>query len=154
MHSQHPEPPVAEQGLPCVYRMEERTRHAVNLLLVALAGLFLFLNVLPLAQGGSLGGLVLVDLAMAALLVWVGSSTNKRVILHRDAIEVAGWFYSRKLSFAEIRGRQTTANARLPGYAYIFVPSDNSKRKIVLPRYLCTDQIFRDWIKTIPKVPR
>lgn len=152
------EPSGAGQGFPRVYRVDERTRHAINFLLVALGGLFPSLTVLYLAgvlrHRGSLGGLLWVDLIIVGLVVWLASGYNKRVILHRDAIEVAGWFYSRKLGFAEIRGRQTTANSRLPGYAYMIVPSDISKRKLVLPRYLHTDQIFRDWIKTVPKVPR
>jgi hypothetical protein len=91
---------------------------------------------------------------VVGLVLLLGSGYNKRAILHEDSIEVAGWFYRRKLNFTDIRGHQTTANSRLPGYAYMLVPSDHSKRTLVLPRYLHTDQFFRDWIKTIPKVPR
>ncbi len=150
---------AGEQGFPRTYRVDARTRQAVNFLLVALAGLFLFFTVLQLARVGSrrssLGDLIFVDGTIAAILVWLGSGYNKRVILHEDAVEVAGWFYSRRLNFAEIRGRQTSGSSRFPsGYAYIFVPFDEGKRKLVLPPYLHTDQIFRDWIKTIPKIRR
>jgi hypothetical protein len=90
------EPSGAGQGFPRVYRVDERTRHAVNFLLVALGGLFLSLTVLYLAgvlrHRGSLGGLLWVDLTTVGPVVWLGSGYNKRVILHRDAIEVAGWF--------------------------------------------------------------
>jgi hypothetical protein len=153
------EQPPTDQCFPRIYRVDARTRRAVNALSIALAGFVLFLTVLQLAwhasRRTSLGDLIFVDLAVGAALAWLGSSNNKRVILHRDGIEVAGWFYSRKLRFAEIRGRQTTGSSRLPfGYAHIFVPSDSRKRKLALPLYLHTDQIFRDWIKTVPKVPR
>jgi hypothetical protein len=148
----------AHQGFPRVYRVAERTRHAVNFLLVAIGALFLSLTVLYMAEilphRGSLGGLLWIDLLVVGLVLLLGSGYNKRAILHEDSIEVAGCFYSRKLNFTDIRGRQTTANSRLPGYAYMLVPSDHSKRTLVLPRYLDTDQFFRDWIKTIPKVPR
>jgi hypothetical protein len=39
----------AHQGFPRVYRVDERTRHAVNFLLVAIGALFLSLTVLYLA---------------------------------------------------------------------------------------------------------
>jgi hypothetical protein len=155
----HADPNVAEQGFPRTYQVDERTRHAVNFLLIALTGIFVFFTISQLAGIGprrnSLGDLIFMDLTMAGIVLWLGSGYNRRVILHPDAIEVSGWFYSRKLKFAEIRGRQTTGNSRLPyGYAYIFVPSDTGKRKLALPPALRTDQIFRDWIKTIPKVPQ
>lgn len=148
---------AAEQGLPRIYRVDARTRHALNFLLVALTGLLLFFTVLQLTQLGSrssLGDLAVVDGVFAAMLLWLGSGNNKRDILHGDAIEVAGWFYSRKLNFAEIRGRQTSAGSRIPGYGYIFLPSDESKRRLALPPFLHTDQVFRDWLKTIPKIKR
>ena len=155
----HAESNVAEQRFPRTYQVDERTRNVVNFLLIALTGLFVFFMISQLAGIGSRrnspSGLIFTDLTMAGIVLWLGSGYNKRVILHPDAIEVSGWFYSRKLKFAEIRGRQTTANSRLPyPYAYVFVPSDHSKRKLALPPALRTDQIFRDWIKTIPKVPR
>jgi hypothetical protein len=142
-----------------IYRVHVRTRRIVNTLLLVLVSFFLFPTVRQIVgigpHSGHLSDLVFFDLIFAALVAWLGSSCNKRVILHQDSIEVAGWFYSRKLSFSEIRGRQTTANSRLPyGYAYVFVPTDSSKRKLILPPNLHTDQFFRDWIKTIPKVPR
>ena len=144
---------------PSTYRMDGRTRRMVNTLLLVLACSVLFINVMDVARlrhlSGHLGNLVFVDVAFGGLLAFLGSGYNKRVILHQDAIEVAGWFYSRKLNFAEIRGRQTTANSRLPyGYAYVFMPTDNSKRKLALPPFLHMDQFFRDWIKTISKVVR
>jgi len=97
--------------------------------------------------------LILVDLGVVLIWVWLASSYEKRAILHRDAIEVAGWFYSRKLNFAEIRGRRGSGGSRGAfGYAYIFVPLDRRKRQLSLPPSLRTDQIFRDWIRTIPKI--
>ena len=150
---------AAERVFPRIYRVDERTRHAVNFFCVALMGLFLSLTgvyttgLLP--YRGSLGDLFWVDLIVAGLVLLLGSFYNKKAILYEDSIEVAGWFYSRSLKFKEIRGRQTSANSRLPyGYAYILIPSDQSKRKLALPHYLRADQFFRDWIKAIPKVPR
>ncbi|SRR5579871_2388119 len=148
----------AHQAFPRVYRVDERTRHTVNFLLVAIAALFLSLTVLYWAEilphRGSLGGLLWIDLMVVGLVLLLGSGYNKRAILNEDSIEVAGWFYRRKLNFTDIRGRQTTANSRLPGYAHTLLPSDQSKRTLVLPIYLHTDQFFRDWIRTIPKIPR
>lgn len=151
--------PVNETSFPRVYRTDARTRQILNFFCVALAGLFACLTVLYLSGvlsfRGSLSGLFWMDLAIAALVLFLESGYNRRAILDRDSIEVVGWFYSRKLKFTEIRGRQTTANPRLPyGYAYILVPSDPSNRKLVLPHYLRTDPFFRDWIKAIPKIPR
>jgi len=153
------EQPTTEQRFPRSYRVDARARCLVNALLLAFTALFLYLTVRDLARvdldGTSIGKLIVVDLAVALFATWLGSAYNKRVILHKDAVEVAGWLRSRKLSFAEIRGRQTSANSRLPlGYAHIFVPSDKSKRELVLPPFLQTDQIFRDWIRTIPKIRR
>jgi len=149
---------ATEDGFPRIYRVDVRGRRVINMVLFVFAGFLLFftvLRVLGFPRKGPVRDLIVVDFVVAALVAWLGSSYNKRVILHRNAIEVAGWFYSRKLPFAEIRGRQTTGNSRLAfGYAYIFVPSDNRKRKLALPPSLHTDQFFRDWIKTIPKVPR
>lgn len=154
-----PKASAADQGNSRVYRVDERTRRAVNFFLVAVGGLFLSVTILYFAgvlrHRGSLGGLLWTDVMIVALVLFLGSGYNKRAVLHQDSIEVAGWFYSRTLNFTEIRGRQTTANSRLPyGYGYILIPSDHRKRKLVLPHYLHTDQFFRDWIKTVPKVPR
>ena len=155
----HPDPTIGENGLTHIYRVDERTRRAVNFFLVAIGALPFSMSVLYWGQllphRGSLGGLLCIDLFFGGLVIFLGSAYSKRVILREDSIEVAGWFYSRELTFAEIRGRQTTASARLPyGYGYIFVPTDNNKRKLALPSLLRTDQFFRDWIKTIPKIPR
>jgi hypothetical protein len=153
-------PRLAEQGSRHVYRVKEPTRHAVNFFIVAVGGLFLSLTVLYLTRvlpyRGSLGGLLGADLIFAGIALFLGSGYNKRVILHADAIEVEGWFRSRKLSFADIRGRQTNASSMgAYGYAHIFVPRDDRKRKLAVPgSILRTDQFFRDWIKTIPKIPR
>jgi hypothetical protein len=143
---------------PHIYRTDERTRHTVNFFLFALSGLFFSLTVLyatgVLHFRGSISGMLWVDLMMGMIVLFLGSGYNKRAILYEDSIEVAGWFYSRKLNFAEIRGRQTIANRGIySGYAFMLVPSDNGIRKLVLPPYLHTDQFFRDWIKEIPIVP-
>jgi hypothetical protein len=149
---------AAEEGFPRVYRVDERTRKAVNFFTVAVGGLFLAVTALTLTgvlpHRGSLGGLFFTDLTIISILVTLGSFYNKRAILHRDSVEVAGWFYSRKLECTGIRGRQTSANSRLPyAYSYILVPSDPRERKLVLPHYLHTDEFFRNWIKRIPKIP-
>ena len=150
--------PADEQGFPRTYCVDARTRHAINFLLFALAGLFLSFPVLILtrasSQSVSLRSIFLLLLCGALLLAWLGSVYNKRVILHRDAIEVTGWFYNRKLNFAEIHGRRGAGGMAGIAYAYIFVPLDKSKRQLVLPPFLHTDQVFRDWIKTIPRIPR
>jgi hypothetical protein len=149
-----------EYEFPHTYRTDTRTRHIVNFLIAALAGLIPFLDVLHwtqvLPQRGSLSADFLAELVtVAALVLPLGSMYNKRVVLHEDSIEVIGWFYSRKLSFAEIRGRQTTASSRgRRGYAHILFSTDKSKRKLVLPIYLHTDELFRNWLKTIPLIPR
>jgi len=92
----------------------------------------------------------------AGIGLFLGSGYNKRVILHADAVEVTGWFRSRKLYFADIRGRLTTGGSKSPyGFAYIFVPKDDGQRKVAIPgSMLHKDQFFRDWLKTIPTIPR
>ena len=154
-----PKASAADQGNSRVYRVDERTRRAVNFFLVAIGGLFLSVTILYLAgvlrHRRSLGGILWTDLSMAALILLLGSGFNKRVVLHQDSIEVAGWFYSRKLSFAEIRGRQTISDSRLPyGYTNMLIPSDERKRKLLLPHPLQTDEFFRKWIESVPKLPR
>jgi hypothetical protein len=153
----HVEPPAAEEGFPRTYRMDARARRVVNGFLVVIAGFFLFFTMLQVAHGGPLHDLIVLDLVVTAWVPWIGSACNKRVILHQDAIEVVSWFYSRKLSFAEIRGRKTRttgSSRRAFPYGYVLVPSDKSKRRLVLPAHLHTDQFLRDWIETIPKIPR
>jgi hypothetical protein len=150
--------PAHEQGLPQTYRVDARVRHPINFLLFALAGLFLSIPVLHLTLGNfqviPLRSLLLLWLYGALLLAWLGSVNNKRVTLHRNAIEVAGWFYSRKLAFAEIRGRRSSGGWGGGGYVYVFVPVDRSKRQLALPPFLHTNQTFRNWIQTIPRIPR
>jgi hypothetical protein len=150
--------PTNGQLFPRTYRVDARTRHAINFLLVALTGLFLSLPLMELAHIGSrpasLRSITFILICGALLVAWLASGYNKQVILKRDAIEVVGWFYHRRLSFAEIRGRRGASGFQGSGYAYVLVPVDNSKRKLVLPPFLQTDQVFRDWIKTIPKISR
>jgi hypothetical protein len=143
---------VQRDDFPRVYRVDAGTRRAINMLLVLLAGLFLLVTVLDarvLHRGSLLGNVIFVAVGSAAIVTGLGSGYNKRVILHRDAIEVAGWFYSRRLSFSEIRGCWATGYSR----SYVFVPN-NEKRGLALPPFLHTDKLFRDWIETIPKVAR
>jgi hypothetical protein len=150
--------PAHEQGLPQTYRVDARVRHPINFLLFALAGLFLSIPVLHLTLSSSqvipLPSLLLLWLFGALPLAWLGSVYNKRVILHRNAIEVVGWFYSRKLEFAEIRGRRNSGGLGGSGHVYVFVPVDRSKRQLVLPPFLQTNRAFRNWIQTIPRIPR
>jgi len=151
---------ATDTDFPRTYRVDERTRQAVNFLIVAVASLFLSLTILYVARvlpyRGSLSGLLGADLMWAGIGLFLGSGYNKRVILHADAVEVRGWFRSRKLYFVDIRGRQTTASSRSAyGFAYIFVPKDDKQRKLAIPgSRLHKDQFFRDWIKTIPPIPR
>ena len=151
---------AVERDLQRTYRADERTRHAVNFFIVSVGGLFLSLTILystrVLPYRGSLAALLEGDLFFAGIALFLGSGYNKRVILHADAIEVKGWFRSRKLYFADIRGRQTTASSRSAfGFAYVFVPKDDKKHRLAIPgSTLHTDQFFRDWIDTIPTIPR
>lgn len=150
---------AVNRGSPRVYRVDPRTRHTINFFIVALSGLFFSLTILyatgVLHFRGKISGMLLADLMIAVIVLFLGSGYNKRAILYEDSIEVAGWFYSRKLNFPEIRGRQTIANRGIySGFAYMLVPADAGKRKLVLPPYLHTDEFFREWIKTIPIVPR
>jgi hypothetical protein len=159
-------PRLDEQNSQRVYRVKEPERHAANFFIVAVGSLFLSLTflfwagVLPYGVShpdrGSLDALLGFCLVFAGIALFIGSGYNKKVILHADAIEVKGWFRSRKLSFVDIRGRQTNASSRSKyGYAYIFVPTDDRKRKLAIPgSMLHTDQFFRDWIKSIPEIPR
>jgi hypothetical protein len=147
---------AAAERFPRTYRVDERTRQTVNFLIVAIGGLFLSLTLLQsisvVPHRGSLGGLYLGDFFMAGLVLLIGSLYNKRVVLHQDSIEVAGWFRSRKLYFAQIRGCHMITSSR--GSAYIFFPADRNARKLILPTSLHIDDVFRDWLKTIPQIKR
>lgn len=149
---------ATEARPPRVYRTEERTRYALNFYCIALGGLFLCLTLLSLAgllpRNGPLLDLLCMDLPIAGIVLFVGSVGNRRAILHQDCVEVVGWFRSRKLNFEEIRGRHGTARTPHGGYAYVLVPVDPRKRKLILPVHLHADQFFRDWIKSVPKVAR
>lgn len=148
---------TTEQGFPRTYRVDARARHMVNGFLLLFVGFFVLLTAWQLMRTGSRPGsarnLIFSDVGVAVLSAWLASSYNKRVILQQEAIEVAGWFYRRKLKFSEIRGWQTTGSSAWPsGYAYIFVPVDRGKRQLALPTFLHTDRIFREWLETIPKI--
>lgn len=153
-----PHTAASDQGSPRVYRTDARTRHAVNFFLFALSSLFFSLSILY-ATGilhfrGRISGMLWADLAIVVIVLFLGSGYNKRAILREDSIEVAGWFYTRKLNFADIHGRQTTGNKGIySGFSHILVPSDPAKRKLGLPPYLHEDQFFRDWLKAIPLLP-
>jgi len=157
--SQSAELRATEQGFPRIYRMDARGLRVVNGFLLVFTSFFLFFTVRDLARFGFhsriVENLIVVDSVVALWVALIGSTYNKRAILHQDTIEVGGWFYDRKLTFAEIHGRQTTGSSRIAfPYAYVLMPSDKNKRKLVLPGDLHTDQFFRDWIKAIPKIPR
>lgn len=143
------------QEFPRAYGTDPRTRHSANVFVVAVSALFASLTVFGLLPNHphdvSIRGLFLSDFVVGSFLVFIGSGFNKTAILYEDAIEVVSWFRSRRLKFAEIRGRRTTHKQR--GYVYVLMPLDG-KRALVLPAYLHTDQVFRDWITTIPKVSR
>ena len=141
--------PVQEDYLPRIYRVDASTRRGINLLVFVLAALFLFDSAVLLRgflhHSVSLGNLIFVVVCSPVVVGFLGTIINKRVILHRDTIEVAGWFYSRKLTFAEIRGYCPTRSS-----SYVLL-LNTGKRGLALPPFLHTDQFFRDWIKSIPK---
>lgn len=152
----HEDQIATAKGFPRAYQVNGSTRHSINFLLCALTGLFLFFAVMGLIQDrsrlSSVASFLIMDIVLGALVLVVGSANNKRVILRADALEVAGWFRSRKLYFTEIRGRQTTANPRsVYGYAHIFVPTDDRKRKLFVSSRLQTDQCFETGSKRFPK---
>ncbi len=148
---------AAEGEGPRIYRIDQRTRHAVNFCLIAMGGLFLTLSSLyligVLPYRGTIGGLLMDDLAIAGIGLFLGSGYNKRVILHRDSVEVVGWFRRRTMRFTEIRGRLIPAQWRLPyGYPYLLMGVGPESRKLALPRLLHTDEFFRAWLRSIPEI--
>lgn len=147
-----------EAVFPRTYRLDERNRHGGNFLCIALTSLLIFFDVVAARSSSydadSLPPLLFMNVGMAALILFIGSGVNKRVLLYADAIEVRGWFRSHKLYFRDIRGWRTNAgSSSVYEYAYIFVPADEDKPKLAVPGGIPKDQFFRDWIKTIPKVP-
>lgn len=61
----------------------------------------------PAARAGWLSGLFRTDLPIAAIVLFIASGNNRRVIFHKDYLEVVGWLRRRKLHFKDIRGRYT-----------------------------------------------
>jgi hypothetical protein len=85
----------------------------------------------------------------------LSSRVHRRVILHEDAIEVLGWFSTRKLKRSEILGyrlKGKSARQAVGGRFYIIIPSDMAARKLRLPSFLNVDKDFFSWMDGIPKI--
>ena len=143
---------------PRVYSMDARTQRALDAIATAPLGLVIGISVLDVA------GLVykaLAPSALAAMGFFAGicallgyQHTHRRVILYEDAIEVSGWFSSRKLTRSEILGyrrKGMSAWQARGGNLYIIFPADKSARVLRLPSFLHTDKDFFSWMEGIPK---
>jgi len=142
---------------PRVYKVDKATRrffYGFAIFLVVFLGLTL-LNLLGvMKKPAPLLGSALGDAAVAVIAVISVVSVERRVVLHEDAIEVAGVFSSRRLSRSEIRGRRVGKVPKLGASYYILVPADGSKPELKLPPFLHIEKCFFGWMSAIPEVTR
>jgi hypothetical protein len=91
----------AQGGFPRTYGVDASWRHFFNGFAMFCVALFLCMTALYLAgfmeHPIAPRDLVWMNFLLALIIVWVGSWINRRVVLCKDAIEVKGWFSSRKL---------------------------------------------------------
>ena len=141
---------------PRTYQMDVTTRRfswgmAIFLFALAVAPLVHLTGITNLPRSPL--ALAVVDVAFLAIPVWMCFVAARRVILYEDAIEVAGWLSTRKLTRGEILGRRMSRNYGGGSY-YIVVPLDRSTSEMKLPPFLHTDELFRAWMKTIPQLKK
>jgi hypothetical protein len=83
------------------------------------------------------------DFSAARFALLISSRANRKVILYQDAIEVCGWFSTRKLRRDEILGRRMgPISAQGGGSYYIIVPADESAGELGLPPHMTVDKVF------------
>jgi hypothetical protein len=116
----------------------------IALSLLDLTGLVVKNSVSPL-------GLLTAGFFAAIYALLVSSTTQRRVILYEDGIEVSGWFSARKLKRSEILGRRMSPPSPW-GSNYIIIPTDTAARVLRLPLHLHVDADFFSWMKNIPVI--
>lgn len=147
-----------QQGYPHTYQTDKSTRrfmHGVGIFLV-----IFFLGLTPIHLLHLVRNpipplsLALVDVTVLAGAVWMSSQADRRVIVHENSIEVAGWFGTRKLSRGEVRGRRVGKLSRRYGGGsyYIIVPADANTPELKLPPFLHVDRYFFEWLAPIPEI--
>lgn len=90
----------------------------------------------------------------AFLLLLTGAFYKRdlKVVVYEDAIEVTGWFSTRKLERGEILGwRMATSGFPVEISRYVITPKDRNAKKLALPPFLHVDELFHSWMKGIPK---
>jgi hypothetical protein len=150
---------VVPKQYPLAYSVDARTRSAVDAVAMAPFAVIISVGFLSLA------GLTYKPVTPPAVFVmcflaglWallLASRAHRRVVLHEDAVEVLGWFSTRKLNRSEILGRRWM-DSRSPygGSHYSIVPVDKAARVLRLPSHLHVDENFRSWMEGIPKVTK
>jgi hypothetical protein len=148
------------EGYPRTYQMERNARRFHNGFAIFLPTFFLVMTVLhatgfmdhpiPLRQNLAMDSLALL------FGLFISSRANRKVTLSTDAIEVRGWFSTRRLECGEILGRRVgQISARGGGGSfYIIVPANKNLRELKLPPYLNVDKFFFSWMSDIPKVAK
>jgi hypothetical protein len=101
--------------------------------------------------------MVWMDLSAPPLFaLLISPRANRKVILYQDAIEVRGWFSTRKLRRDEILGRRM-GRISAPGGGgsyYIIVPADESAGELGPPPHMTVGKVFSSWMSDIPKVAK
>jgi hypothetical protein len=147
-------------AFPRTYRIDLATRRFFQGFAIFLVIFFSAMTCLHLtgvfARPLSHGDLVWMNLLVVLYAIWSISWANRVVILNEQSIEITGWFGKRALQRGEIEGVRM---GRLPVTAggtsyYIIVPTDRGKRELKLPPFLHTDQQFRSWIASLPRLGR
>jgi hypothetical protein len=98
--------------------------------------------------------LALVDAGVIVFAIWMFAAADRRVVVHENAIEVAGWFSTCRLNRNEILGRRMGRVPKRAGGSsfYIIVPVDSRRPELKLPPLLHVDRYFDSWIAKIPEI--
>jgi hypothetical protein len=152
MHSRSREIP-SETKYPRIYQTDRKTCLIVIRIFAFVFGFFLLVTIAdvtgmvkdppPLSLSLLANGFFLLLLAAAFY------QRDRKVILYEDAIEVKGWFSTRKLRRGEILGlRMVTRGYPARVSRYVITPTDGNAKQLVLPPFLDVDELFRSWMKS------
>jgi hypothetical protein len=144
---------------PRVYFVEARMRRAGNAIALSPLAIMIsvgFLSLAGLTYKPDTPYTFLVTCFLTGLwALLLASPAHRRVVLHEDAIEVLGWFSTRKLNRSEILGRRMEGTRSVQGVAhYEIVPVDRAVKVLRLPSSLNVDKDFQSWMDGIPKVTK
>jgi hypothetical protein len=146
---------------PCTYTVEARVRRDLDAIAISWPTVFVcmaalhLVGITPKNNNVTLFDLLTIVFATGLVAVFGIGHTHSRVVLYQDAIEVLGWFSSRRLQRSEILGYRLvglSARQAMGAPYYIIIPVDRTARNLILPSCLHVDKDFHSWMSEIPKL--